>query len=366
MRFQYKIIFVTLAILVATLLLNSVLSLASFEKIYVASLVSMYEVAGKNLKRKIEQSLRFGKPLDKFRGMEQLLEDVREKNPGITLVGVGAPDGKILYHIDTQKIGKNFKHAVPSFDGRKDAHSNLMGDMYVTFLPLYNRSEEFVGVISLSFSREIVYAKLKNMASENLKMLWILMLMTSSALIFFLAVMVVRPIKTEITEISSMLEWPGDLGSTGSRYLSISENETNCSPECSAGYLTDDTSLIAFGRNPKYFDIKKIRNEMDRLGWHIYTFVRNVSKTLCEVEDLVQKQKNIFAACEDTDAFESQVLQILKEKDIDIENEERKRMDRLIRERRHLFEMLQLLQKIVESLNSSGKIFRLRESDTEN
>lgn len=105
---------------------------------------------------------------------------------------------------------------------------------------------------------------------------------------------------------------------------------------------------------------------MDRLGWHIYTFVRNVSKTLCEVEDLVQKQKNIFAACEDTDAFESQVLQILKEKDIDIENEERKRMDRLIRERRHLFEMLQLLQKIVESLNSSGKIFRLRESDTEN
>lgn len=33
MRFQYKIIFVTLAILVATLLLNSVLSLASFEKI---------------------------------------------------------------------------------------------------------------------------------------------------------------------------------------------------------------------------------------------------------------------------------------------------------------------------------------------
>ena len=108
MRFQYKIIFVTLAILVATLLLNSVLSLASFEKIYVASLVSMYEVAGRNLKRKIEQSLRFGKPLDKFRGMEQLLEDVREKNPGITLVGVGAPDGKILYHIDTQKIGKNF------------------------------------------------------------------------------------------------------------------------------------------------------------------------------------------------------------------------------------------------------------------
>ncbi len=45
MRFQYKIIFVTLAILVATLLLNSVLSLASFEKIYVASLISMYEVA---------------------------------------------------------------------------------------------------------------------------------------------------------------------------------------------------------------------------------------------------------------------------------------------------------------------------------
>jgi len=62
MRFQLRIIAVTLAILITTLVLNSVLSLASFEKLYLTSLVSTLELAGKNLKRKIEQALRFGKP----------------------------------------------------------------------------------------------------------------------------------------------------------------------------------------------------------------------------------------------------------------------------------------------------------------
>ena len=74
MNFNLKIIFVTLAILILSLLLNSFLSIASFEKVYVASLISTTEIAGANLKVKIEQSLRFGKPLDRFKSMDNLLE----------------------------------------------------------------------------------------------------------------------------------------------------------------------------------------------------------------------------------------------------------------------------------------------------
>ena len=100
MKFQFKIILTTLAILIVALVLNSVLSLASFEKLYVASLVSTYEIAGKNLKRKIEKSLRFGKPLTKFTGMERLFAEILDTNPNISAVSITTPDRQVRYHTD--------------------------------------------------------------------------------------------------------------------------------------------------------------------------------------------------------------------------------------------------------------------------
>lgn len=187
MKFQIKIITITLFVLITTMVLASVLSLASFEKIYTSSLISVYESSGKNLKRKIEQSLRFGKPLDKFQGMDILLSEVRKKNPEILYAGVGTPQGNILYHTDSDQVGKQFSYPIPVFAPDQIAMTKLDKGTYLTFLPLYNRSDELTGIILLSFSRGVIYKRLSDMAYENLKTLASVTIGTSLPLIGLLA-----------------------------------------------------------------------------------------------------------------------------------------------------------------------------------
>jgi len=167
--------------------LSSVLSLASFEKIYTSSLISVYETAGKNLKRKTEQSLRFGKPLDKFQGMDALLAEVRKKNPEISYSAVGTPQGNILYHTDSDQLGKQIPYPIPKFAPDQIAITKLDKGIYLTFLPLYNRSDELTGIILMSFSREVIYKRLSDMAYQNLKALASVTLGTSLPLIGLLA-----------------------------------------------------------------------------------------------------------------------------------------------------------------------------------
>ncbi len=171
MKFQLKITVITLFVLIMAMTLSSALSLVSFEKIYTSSLISVYEAAGKNLKRKTEQSLRFGKPLDKFQGMDALLAEVIEKKAEISYVAVGTPEGNILYHTDPEQIGKTVPYPVPEFARGQTAVTKLDKGIYLTFLPLYNRSNEPAGIVLMSFSREIIYKRLSRMAVENVKAL---------------------------------------------------------------------------------------------------------------------------------------------------------------------------------------------------
>ncbi len=188
MKFPLKIIFITLLILIISMILNSFLSILSFEKIYTSSLISVYEAGGKNLKRKIEQSLRFGKPLDKFQGMDILLAQAIEKNPEIAYASVGTPKGEILYHTDPSQIGDQFSYKIPKFSSDEIAVTKLQKGMYLTFLPIYGRSDNLEGVILMTFSRDLVYQKLKGMGLENLTMLAFLTFGTALLLTGLLAV----------------------------------------------------------------------------------------------------------------------------------------------------------------------------------
>ena len=166
MKFQAKIFLAVLAILILTLVLNSVLSLASFEKLYVSSLISTYEMVGKNLKRKIEQSLRFGKPLDKFKGMNIILVNTVKKNPDISFVAVGELDGTILYRSSESDASRKFRYPVPADLAETGVRTELFGTEYVTYLPLKDRSAKAVGALTLTFSRNVVYRQLKAMAGK--------------------------------------------------------------------------------------------------------------------------------------------------------------------------------------------------------
>lgn len=299
MRFQAKIYLATLIILVSTLALNSLLSLASFEKIYVSSLISIYEVSGKNLKRKIETSLRLGKPMDKFEGMDRLLSEVMAKNPEITDVGVGTIAGDILYHSNPKEIGTRFSHPLPSFTSPDQVYSRLVRKQYITFLPLADRSNAIIGAISFSFPQAVIHDRLKAMAYENLAILWNIMLAVSIGLIVFIAVLVAMPIRRDLIGIGRRLDWPPIFP------LEAPDSQTRL--QVTASDLSDPKSLLeqhsvcdgSRGLNPKYLNIGKIRNELDRLDFHLYAFVLKAGETLGRVETLRQEKLALITAIHD-------------------------------------------------------------------
>lgn len=187
MKVQAKIVVASLFVLLVALALNSVLSLASFEDIYSSSLVSIYETSGKNLKRKIEQSLRFGKPLDKFKGINLLLSEVIEKNSGIASVGIGRPEGEILYHTDSQRIGEQFRFFPSEWEDSQVSITKLRNGMYYTYLPIFGRQDNLTGIIQITFSQELIYQRVTQMGLENLEKLGYITAVASLLLVVFLA-----------------------------------------------------------------------------------------------------------------------------------------------------------------------------------
>lgn len=353
MNIRIKTIVLTLSILIITLLLNSILSLASFEKIYVKSLISIYEMAGKNLKKKIESSLRFGKPLDRFQGMDSLLEELLKKEPEISRVDIVTATGKILYHAAGDKyMNREIQYDISTFDKTKGgrASTRLMNGMYWICLPLYDGSNRIAALLRLSFSREVVYVKLKGMAIESLNVLWIIMLLTSMGLIFLLGILIIRPIKREIKVISDMLEWPENPGETNYQKMTGPGIKGRSFPQLSTAAAIGGTNF-SFSREDNfkhYSDIKKINNEIDRLGWYVHTFVRNSTGTLQMIDASIPKQREIFELCENPKEFETLVRRILEKENFQFKGCEREILDRVIHKNRRLFERLLVLTDHLE------------------
>ncbi len=205
MRFQYKLTFVALAILVFTLLLSSLLSLASFEKIYSASLISTYEVSGKNLQRKIQSALRFGKPLPGFVAMHDLLAEVQSGDPDIVRIDVTAPDQTLLYSTGLEPRGaaSPYTEQYPDFSAEDTpaVTTRLIKGRYVTFLPLHDRQDQLAGALNLEFPREAVYRQLRSMAWDNLRTLGVIMFGAVVILALLVHYRISIPIQSKLTAI---------------------------------------------------------------------------------------------------------------------------------------------------------------------
>ena len=95
--FGLRIILIVLTILVATQALGTYLSILSFEKIYIRTAASKYEILGKSLKRKIEQSLKLGKSLENFVGMGRMAAPLYQQLPDLDEIFIADSNGKLIF-----------------------------------------------------------------------------------------------------------------------------------------------------------------------------------------------------------------------------------------------------------------------------
>ena len=295
------------------------------------------------MKRKIERSLRFGKPLEKFENMDKLLEKTLAQNPDITAIAVRDTRGTVLYQGRNRGTEKDAT-AVKVFrlaDGAA-VTTVLENNFYHALAGISDRTQARVGFIDLIFSRQIVYNKLRNMAIGNLNLLWVLVLLSSVLLILILALVIMRPIKSQVAEMLSILksgENPAEDGAPDEpavrrihhHYLNVDMPDTM------------DETVIA-----DHLRLNTVRNEIDRLGVSIEAFAKSAASSMDRLDLLRTRQESFASACE---SFCS--ASVLYEKTLSampeaVPKHEKAALERLLISIHHLGTLLDILVQVTD------------------
>jgi len=147
MRQTWKIILISLLILLVSQVFMAVLASNAFEKIHVASELSRYAVAQKDFKRKVEAALRFGKPLDNLLGMDMLIAEYARKYDDIQNITVHSADLEVFYSLHpVEGGGAPFEER-----GKRVEVPDLLMEVvesdeaYLISMPLFGPGETWMG-----------------------------------------------------------------------------------------------------------------------------------------------------------------------------------------------------------------------------
>ncbi len=115
---QYRVIISAIIVLIIGQILNSVLSISSFENTYRSSLISKYKITSNELKRKIETSINFGIKINDFPGAEDLINNVLKQGNNIESIFITDHNPEtntdtIIYSTDKSYINQPLKSIVP-------------------------------------------------------------------------------------------------------------------------------------------------------------------------------------------------------------------------------------------------------------
>lgn len=221
-------------LLILALGFNALLSLNSLEKLYVESIASQYSAIGKDLQRNLEQSLRFGKSLKKFIGIDKMLEETKnnlireyfeDSTAAIAMkpisavdisVSVVLPDGAILYSTDEKLVDTTLpKHVridyeTPEDEGHPSHDFSYVkyANMYYTSLPVHDMKKQWVATAIIAFDEKQVRELLDTVRNTSIKMSLIILVGSIILLILLLNLVTLgetRPYKSLRFRISLVM-----------------------------------------------------------------------------------------------------------------------------------------------------------------
>lgn len=128
---KFKIAACAFLLLALSLGFNIMLTTASMEKVFTEAVVSEYKVVAGDLQRGIARALKFGKRLDKFTGIQRILDTTRDHifqrvvvrhtpqgferrmlDKNDIVISLARPDGSILYSTNDKLVGETLPGAI--------------------------------------------------------------------------------------------------------------------------------------------------------------------------------------------------------------------------------------------------------------
>lgn len=170
-----RIAAIAIMLVVIVLGFNCWLTVVSLEKNYIDSVAANYAVAGGETQRIVEYAIKYGKPLDNFYGMKELLLKTKGFAKELTDVRIVSPEGKVLYSleeatVDTVLSGR-LKAQAGSNATLQDKNYILVpeGGYYHIFLPLKSREGSFIGSLVMVLAKDVVTEGIAPFISLTLK-----------------------------------------------------------------------------------------------------------------------------------------------------------------------------------------------------
>lgn len=187
--FKAKLILLTTMMILAALSFNAFLTSATLEKIYIKTVVSTYQIIGRDLQISLEKAIRYGKKIDKFVGIEYLLQDTykkmntnRESNRSYSsntnavahiknYVAIALMDSTIKYCSDPELIGTKSILPPGESDGPQEIKKILQKEQkrYVIPLPIKGPDKKTVAFVVIGFDSDHIKELLNSIHKGSLK-----------------------------------------------------------------------------------------------------------------------------------------------------------------------------------------------------
>lgn len=150
----------TIALIVVALSFTGALNITSFKQNYTKSLISSFSVLGGETVRKIEYAVKYGKPLENFYGMEELLGKLVGDSDNIRQVQIIRPGGEIVYdeqgQVSGRALGEQLR-AAADFSQNAEAYTSLLEEgEYHVFMPIRDKDGVWIGTLGLAFGENVV------------------------------------------------------------------------------------------------------------------------------------------------------------------------------------------------------------------
>lgn len=161
--FKCKLIFATTLMILAALSFNAFLTSATLEKLYVKTLASTYGIIGRDLQISLEKAVRYGKKIDKFVGMDRLLQKTHQQMkrgsdtdfPMENHVSIALVDGSIKYSSAPNLVGTNamLNPGKAILAGGAEFTVEKQAERYIIPLAISDKSRNTAGFVIIGFSR---------------------------------------------------------------------------------------------------------------------------------------------------------------------------------------------------------------------
>lgn len=181
----------SLVILILALMLNLVLGVSSFEKIYKTALMNKFEIVSKDIKRTIETAVNLEKPIERFRNMDTILLNYLKQEKELTGIDITLPTGRVIYSTDKKRIDKAMVlKPLPRFSEEKREREIVKyNNNYYISLPIFYKDKRWEGTIIVYFNKNLVEDEINTLFRRSF--IYLLIVFSIGLLLLMLSIMAV-------------------------------------------------------------------------------------------------------------------------------------------------------------------------------